>query len=102
MLLQQRDLLARAHSLAREQQESLRSLFFEAEVSLQSLSCNVFDAVEVKKRASGRASWTDWDIWKLKPNPRIMDLWDTLRSQGLDLRILADVRFVHIFFCHLR
>ncbi len=95
-LLQQRDLLVRAHSLAFEQQESLRSLFCSADFSLSTSSCCVCDANPATKHEFGRASWTAWDVWKLKPNPCIVDLWNTLGSRGIDLRMLAEVRFVHI------
>jgi hypothetical protein len=100
-LLQQRDSLARAHSLAFEQQESLRSLFCSADFGLSTTLCSVCDAMPVTKHEFGSASWTSWDVWKLKPNPRIVDLWNTLRSRGIDLRMLADVRFVHVVR-HLR
>jgi hypothetical protein len=102
-LLQHRDALSQAHSLAFEHQEKLRSLFYSADVNLETLLPTVYDANPVAQRRVGKVVWTTWDFWRLKENARVMDLWDELRSRGIDLRMLSDVRFVECFlFAFLR
>ena len=97
-LLRKRDLLSAADTLNFEQLEHLRKIFYDASIDLTTLGHSVFDSNPPKPFRYGKANWTIWDVWRLKSNARVMDLWDTLKSRGVDLRMLASVSLVELLW----
>jgi hypothetical protein len=87
-----REALASSRSLAFQEQENLRNIFFKSSVSLETLQPMVFDAESPAKNQLGLLQWSMWDAWQLPGRPRLGALWDFLKGKGVDTRKLSDVR----------
>ena len=98
-LFRQRNLLSQADTLEPEQQEILRKLFYSfTHIDLQNHKINSIQEGSVPESffCYRNAHWKTWDVWKLKSNARVADLWLDLESRRVDLRMLKEVSLVEL------